>query len=138
MGAYAKITWLCGKQYVGTDSSKHSVVMSSQDEENGTGMRPPDLLLVALAGCTAMGVTDILQKKHLDLKGVVINISGEQDHEPPHAFNSIEIEYVITGKEITEKVVEEAIQLSLGKYCSVSATVKVKAELRTKIRILDN
>jgi len=137
MSAFAKITWFGELQFVGTDSTKHSVVMSSQDEQNGSGMRPTDLLLVALAGCTAMGVTSILQKKHLNIRGLEINISGEQDEEPPRAFNSIEIEYVITGKEITEKAVEEAIQLSLGKYCSVSGTIKPKAKLITKIRIID-
>ena len=56
----SKVTWFGGKQFVCTDSSKHSVVISSQDEDNATGMRPLDLLLVALAGCTAMGVVDIL------------------------------------------------------------------------------
>lgn len=135
MGAHARVTWFGGKQYVGTDSSKHSMVMSSQDEENGTGMRPVDVLLVALAGCTAMGVTDILQKKRLDLKGLAINISGEMSEEPPRHFNQIHIEYVITGHGITESAVQDAIDLSLGKYCSVSATVKGKAEITTSITI---
>lgn len=111
------------------------MVMSSQDEENGTGMRPVDVLLVALAGCTAMGVTDILQKKRLDLKGLAINISGEMSEEPPRHFNQIRIEYVITGHGITESAVQDAIDLSLGKYCSVSATVKGKAEITTSITI---
>jgi putative redox protein len=110
-------------QYFATDSSKHSVVISAQDEDNGTGMRPPDMLLAAIGGCTAIGVTLILQRKRQDLKGLEINVSGQQDKEPPRAFNSITIEYVVSGHEISRKAVEDAIKLSLGKYCSVSATV---------------
>jgi putative redox protein len=132
----SKVTWFGGKQFVGTDSSKHSVVISSQDEANGTGMRPLDLLLVALASCTAMGVVDILQRKRQDLLDFEINISGEQDDDPPRCFNHIHIEYVAKGRGIREKALTDAIQLSLEKYCSVSATVKGKAEITTSYQIL--
>jgi putative redox protein len=133
----SKITWIGGKQFVGTDSSKHSVVISSQDEANGTGMRPLDMLLVALAGCTAMGVVDILQRKRQDLLDFDINISGEQDEDPPRSFNHIHIEYVAKGRGIKEKALTDAIQLSLEKYCSVSATVKGKAKITTSWQILE-
>ena len=137
MNPHAKITWFGGRQFVGSDSSKHSVVMSSQDEENGTGMRPVDVLLTALAGCTGMGVVSILQKKRLDLQGFWINISGEQDEDPPKAFNLIEIEYVVKGRGIKEQDVDDAINLSLTKYCSVSGTVEGKAEIKTTVRIIE-
>jgi len=137
MKAHATVTWFGGKQFVGTDSSKHSMVMSSQDEENGTGMRPLDVLLVALAGCTGMGVSDILIRKRLDLQDLVLNITGEQDDDPPRAFNSIHVEYVLTGIDIPEKAVQDAIDLSLGKYCSVSATVEGKAEITTSYKIIN-
>jgi putative redox protein len=133
----SKVTWFGGKQFVGTDSSKHSVVISSQDEANGTGVRPLDLLLVALAGCTAMGVVDVLQRKRQDLLDFEINISGEQDDDPPRCFNHIHIEYVAKGREIREKALTDAIQLSLEKYCSVSGTVKGKAEITTSHRIVE-
>lgn len=138
MAATSKITWFGGMQYVGTDSTKHSVVISAQDEDNATGMKPPDMLLAAIGGCTAIGVTSILQRKKQDLKGLEINVSGEQDEEPPRAFHTITIEYVVSGHEISRKAVEDAVELSLGKYCSVSATVKAKAEIKTKIRIIES
>ena len=90
--SHAKITWFGGKQFVGVDSSKHSVVLSAQDEANGTGMKPSDLLLVALAGCSAVDVVGILQKKRQDLRGLEINIKGEQDQDPPWTFRRIEID----------------------------------------------
>ena len=133
----SKVTWFGGKQFVGTDSSKHSVVISSQDEDNGTGMRPLDLLLVALAGCTAMGVVDILQRWCQDLLDFEVNISGEQEDEPPRCFNRIHIEYVAKGRGIKEKALTDAIELSLEKYCSVSATVKGKAEISTSYQIIE-
>ena len=133
----SKVTWFGGKQFVGTDSSKHSVVISSQDEDNGTGMRPLDMLLVALAGCTGMGVVDILQRKRQDLIDFEINISGEQEDDPPRYFNQIHIEYVAKGRGIKEKALCDAIQLSLKKYCSVSATVEGKAEITTSYQIVE-
>jgi putative redox protein len=133
----SKVTWFGGKQFVGTDSSKHSVVISSQDEANGTGMRPLDMLLVALAGCTAMGVVHMLQQKRQDLLGFEINISGEQADEPPRCFTHIHIEYVAKGRGIKEKALTDAIKLSLDKYCSVSATVKGKVEISTSYQIIE-
>ena len=133
----SKVTWFGGRQFVGTDSSKHSVVISSQDEANGTGMRPLDLLLVALAGCTAMGVVDILQRKRQDLLDFEVNIPGEQDDDPPRCFHHIHIEYVAKGRGIKEKAVTDAIQLSLEKYCSVSGTVKGRAEITTSNQIAE-
>jgi len=137
MASKATITWFGGKQYVATDSSKHSVVISAQDEENATGMIPPDMLLAALGGCTAMGVTSILQQKRQDLKDLVITVSGEQDEERPNAFHTITIEYVVSGHKISRKAVEDAVELSLGKYCSVSATVKPKAKIISIIDIIE-
>lgn len=133
----SKITWFGGKQFVGTDSSKHSVVISSQDEANGTGMRPLDMLLVALGACTAMGVVDILQRKRQDLLGFEINLSGGQEKDPPRSFHHIHIEYIAKGRGIKEKALTDAIELSLEKYCSVSATVKGKAKITTSYQIVE-
>jgi putative redox protein len=135
--SHAKITWFGGKQFVGVDSSKHAVVISSQDEANGTGMKPSELLLVALASCSAVDVVEILQKKRQDLRGFEINVKGEQDETPPWTFRRIEIEYVVSGKGIKEKAVTDAVRLSNDKYCSVSATVQGVAEIVTSYRIIE-
>jgi putative redox protein len=135
--SHATITWFGGKQFVGVDSTKHSVVVSAQDEANATGMKPPDLLLIALASCSAMDVVGILKKKRLDLREFEINIKGEQDETPPWTFRRIEIEYVVSGRGIKEKAVADAIRLSKDKYCSVSATVQGVAEIRTSYRIIE-
>ena len=135
--AHAKVTWFGGKQFVGVDSSKHSVVMSAQDEANGTGMKPSEMLLVALAGCTAVDVVQILEKKRQDLRGLEINIKGEQEQNPPWAFRHIHLEYVVSGRGIKDKAVADAIRISEEKYCSVKATVSGVAEVTTSYRVVD-
>ena len=132
--AQAKIKWQPGgKTFIGIDSTNHSVVLSTPDE--GVGMKPSELLLVAVGSCTAVDVVNILEKKRFQLEGLEIQVSGEQDSEPPWTFNKIHIHYILQGVELTEKAVEQAIQLSEEKYCSVSATVRGKAEVTTSYEI---
>jgi putative redox protein len=135
--AQAKVTWFGGKQFVGVDSSKHSVVLSSQDEANSTGMKPSDLLLVAIAGCSAVDVIGILVKKRQEVLGLEINVDGDQDQEPPWTFRRIHMEYVVTGRGIKDKAVADAIRLANDRYCSVSSTVEGVAEIETSYRIIE-
>jgi putative redox protein len=135
--AHAQVTWFGGKQFVGVDSSKHSVVMSAQDEANGTGMKPSEMLLVALAGCTAVDVVQILEKKRQDLRGLEINVKAEQEQNPPWAFRHIHLEYVVSGRGIKDKAVADAIRISEEKYCSVKATVSGVAEVTTSYRVVE-
>ena len=71
MGKEVSVKWVEKRQFVGTDSSKHSVVMSSQDEENSTGMKMSELMLVALGGCTSYDVVGILEKKRQKVTGLL-------------------------------------------------------------------
>jgi putative redox protein len=130
----ATVRWVHGQQFVGTDSTKHSVVLSTADD--GTGMKPSELLLVALAACTAVDVVDILSKKRTPLSSLEIQASGEQDANPPWPFRKIHLKYILGGKGLTAKNVAQAIQLSEEKYCSVAATIRGVAELTTEYEIL--
>jgi putative redox protein len=137
MAKTVHVTWVQKRQFVGSDSSKHSVVMSSQDEENGTGMKPSDLLLVGLGGCTGYDVVDILLKKRQQLTGLEVVVTGEQDAEPPWPYRKIHIHYILRGKGLREKAVQGAIALSEEKYCSVAATVRGVAELTQEYTIVE-
>ncbi len=121
-----QIKWLEGRQFVGVDSTAHSVVLSSPAD--GIGMKPSDLLLLSLAGCTAYDVVGILEKKRQKLLGLTVEVSGEQEADPPWAFRRIHTIYRLRG-ELTEKAVKQAIELSESKYCSVAATLRAAAEL---------
>ena len=125
--ASASVLWAGGRKFLGTDSTQHSVVISTPGE--GVGMKPSDLLLVALAGCTAVDVVDILEKKRHRLVGLEIRVSAEQDDNAPWTFRKIHLKYILKGKGLTEKGVEQAIQLSEEKYCSVAATVRPVAQI---------
>jgi len=132
--AEATVRWLTGKQFVGVDSTRHSVVLSSADE--GVGVKPSDLILIALAACTAVDVVDILRKKRAELSSFEINVSGEQDADPPWTFRKIHLRYRLGGKGLTKKAVEQAIQLSEEKYCSVAATIRGVAEITREFELL--
>jgi putative redox protein len=118
------VKWVEKRQFVGTDSTKHSVVMSSPDEDNGSGMKPSDLLLVALGGCTAYDVVEILEKKRQHLTGLEVTVTSEQEPDPPWTYRKIHLQYVLRGKGLREKAVRDAIELSEQKYCSVAATLR--------------
>jgi putative redox protein len=123
------VTWVQKLQFVGTDSSRHSVVISSQDEENGVGVKPSDLLLISLASCAAYDVVNILTKKRKTLHDVRVDVEGEQQETSPWPFTRIHLHYIVVGEQISERDVAKAIQLSHEKYCSVSATLKSSVEL---------
>lgn len=134
--ARTTVRWVTGKQFVGIDSTKHSVVLSTGDE--GVGVKPSEMLLIALSACTAVDVVDILAKKRTPLSSLEIIATGEQDPNPPWAYRKIHLKYVISGHDLTEKAVEQAIQLSEEKYCSVAATVRGVAEITTEYEIQAN
>ena len=134
MGTTTTLHWLSGKRFVGIDSTNHSVVLSSKDE--GVGVKPSDMLLIALASCTAVDVVEILSKKRLPLDSLEIITTGEQDADPPWTFRKIHLKYRLSGKGLTDKAVEQAIQLSEEKYCSVAATVRATAEITTEFEII--
>ncbi len=130
----ATVKWIGGKQFVGTDSTRHSVVLSTPDE--GVGIKPSELLLIALASCSAVDIVEILNKKRMPLSFMEISAQGEQDQDPPWTFRNIHLHFCVSGKNLTEKAVAQAIDLSEGKYCSVAATIRPKAQIITDYEIL--
>ena len=132
--ASANVRWISGKQFVGTDSTRHSVVLSTPDE--GVGMKPSELLLVALASCTAVDVVEILEKKKINLISLEISVTAEQDQDPPWTYRKIHLLYKVKADGLTEKALQQAIHLSETKYCSVAATIRGVVEITTSYEIL--
>jgi putative redox protein len=130
----ATVKWIEGKQFIGIDSTHHSVVLSTPDE--GIGIKPSELLLIAVGSCSAVDVVEILTKKRMPLTSLEISVTGEQDQDPPWTFRKIHVHYRISGKNLTEKAVAQAIQLSEEKYCSVAATVRAAAQIITEFEIV--
>ena len=132
--AYATVKRISGKQFLGIDSTNHSVVLSTPAE--GIGVKPSEMLLVALGSCTAVDVVEILEKKKIDLTFLEISVSAEQDKEPPWTFRKIHLLYKLRGVGLTPKAAAQAIELSETKYCSVAATIRGVAEITTSFEIL--
>ena len=99
-------------------------------------MKPSELLLVALAACSSVDVVEIMNKKHQPLTSLNVEVKGEQEADPPWTYHTIHVRYVVSGKNISEKDLAQAISLSEDKYCSVAATVKGKVEIITSYEIL--
>jgi len=137
MSADTVLRWVPGgSRFISTDSTGHSVVMSKPDEN--TGMKPSELILSALAGCASVDVVDILAKKRTPLSHLEVQVSAEQDADPPWTFRKIHMKFIVKGDGLTDKNVRQAIDLSEENYCSVAATLKGKAEIITSFEIIED
>jgi putative redox protein len=124
------------RQFVATSGSGHSILID--DAVGATGPKPIELVAVALAGCTAFDVATILrQKYHQKLTAYTVEVEAEQAERPPQVFTAVRIRHVITGIEIDEAAVEQAIRLSEEKYCSVGAMIQKTAAIQSSYEIVD-
>ena len=135
----AKVTYTNGMQFVGEADSGHAIVMDGPPETGGknTGLRPTELLLLGVGGCSGMDVVSILKKKREKVTGVEISVHGEKAEDYPQKFTEIKIEFVIKGSNISEEAVKRAIQLSMDKYCSVKATLEGTAKIDYVYKIIE-
>ena len=136
----ARIRMSGRRQFIGTDEAGHSVVMDAKPEHKGdnSGIRPVELVLHALAGCTAMDVVSILEKKRQDVRGLEIVVQGRQrEDEFPHIYEYVVVEYIVTGFDIAPQAVERAIELSEQKYCSVKGMLGPQVRVETSYRIVE-
>ncbi len=117
-----RVKWLDHMTYVGESGSGHSVVMDGAPEVGGRdlGVRPMEMLLLGLGGCTAFDVVSILQKSRQEVVDCEVHIEAERREEIPKVFTRIHIHFVVSGKNLKSERVEKAVDLSADKYCSAS------------------
>jgi putative redox protein len=130
-------SWINGLQLMGWTGSGHGITMDAAIEHGGedAGPRPMELLLVGLAGCTAMDVLTVLRKKRLPVEGLEVHVRGQQAAEHPKQLTNITVEYVVVGNGIPTEAVERTIALSEEQYCSVAATLRGGAHITSTYRI---
>lgn len=133
MGMEARVTWVEDRRFVGHASSGHAVVLDGSAEKLGPS--PMELLLIGMAGCTAYDVVSILEKKRQDVTGLEVRAQAERAESPPRVYTEIAVEYVVRGRDISPKAVEDAIRLSEEKYCSASVMLGKTARITTSYRI---
>ncbi len=133
MTTEARITWVEERRFVGAASSGHAIVVDGSAEKLGPS--PMELLLIGMAGCTAYDVVGILEKKRLPVTSLEVIARAERAEEPPRVYTTIQVEYVVRGRGIKPKAVEDAIRLSEEKYCSASVMFGKTARITTSYRI---
>ena len=133
----AKVTWQKKMSFVGTGKFGLTVPIDTSIENGGdsSGFSPMELLLVGLAGCTAMDVISILEKKRQKVSRFEVRVNGERASEHPKVFTNIVVEYIVGGESIDRAAVERAVELSETKYCSAMAIISKTAKIERKIVI---
>ena len=114
----------CGKrQFEGTGSNGHKVMLDGPVSAGGEnqGIRPMEMVLLGLAGCSAFDVVSILEKKRAGLAQCEIEIDAQRADAIPAVFTNIHLKFIVSGEKVTEKAVSQAVNLSVEKYCSVAA-----------------
>lgn len=122
----AQLTWNSGMRFEAeTQGHRVTIDANKEDPAAGAGPTPMSLFLVSLAGCSAMDVIYILQKKRLEIAGFQVKISGDRRTTPyPLVFEGVEIVYTLRGPNLPAKAVQEAIALSRDRYCAVAGMIQ--------------
>jgi putative redox protein len=122
----ASVNWTDHERFVGSATSRHSVVMDAATEK--TASSPMELVLLALCGCTASDVVGILRKKREPFTGLEVCAKAERFNGYPAVYTDIKLIYRVAGA-VASKAMEDAVRLSKEKYCSVSAILEKTAKI---------
>lgn len=114
----ARVKWVEGLTFLGESASGHQILMDGNAGEKSPS--PMEMVLMAAGGCSAIDVVSILQKGRHAVADCEVKLTSERRTEAPRLFTAINLHFVVTGKGLTESVVERAVALSAEKYCSVS------------------
>lgn len=118
----ATVKWVDGVMFVGESGSGHAVVMDGPPDHGGRnmGVRPMEMILLGVGGCSSFDVVNILQKGRNQITSCVTEIEAERVDAVPSVFRKIHLHFVVKGRDLKESVVERAVKLSAEKYCSAA------------------
>lgn len=118
----AKVRWVDEVKFLGESGSGHSVLMEGPEESGGrnVGIRPMEMLLIGVGGCSSYDVVAILKKARQNITDCVTEVTAERADAIPAVFEKIHLHFRVTGRGLSEKQVERAVALSAEKYCSAT------------------
>jgi len=118
----ARVKWVENAMFVGESGSGHSVVMDGPEEHGGRnmGIRPMEMVLLGMGGCTAFDVMHILKKSRQAVTNCEVELAAERADTEPKVFSKIHVHFIVSGDNLKEQQVERAVSLSAEKYCSAS------------------
>ena len=122
--------------FIGITPSGHALTLDTNHERNAAPT-PMQLLLLALGSCTGVDVVSILQKKRETVIDYRVEVRGERREDQPRSYKRMEVHHIVRGRNISEKSVMQAIELSEAKYCSVAATLRPTAEIVSSYEIIE-
>jgi putative redox protein len=122
--------------FVGLSPSGHAVTIDT-DRARNSAPSPMELLLLALGSCTGVDVVSILRKKRQSVTHYRVEVRGERREEYPRSYRRMEVHHIVTGRNISNRSVAQAIELSEQKYCSVAATLRPTAEIVSSFEIIE-
>ncbi len=134
-----RVKWVDGMMFVGESESGHAVVLDGPPEIGGKnmGIRPMEMLLLGMGGCSSIDVLQILQKGRQNITNCVAEISAERADTIPKVFTKIHVHFIVTGTGLKEAIVARAIKLSAEKYCSASIMLEKSVEMSHDFEIVD-
>lgn len=135
----ARVKWIEGAAMLGEAGSGHGVIMDGPPEFGGRnlGVRPMEMLLIGMGGCTEFDVLHILRKARQDVTRCELELTAERAEVEPKVFTRIHAHFILAGKGLTEKQVERAIRLSAEKFCSASIMLGATAQITHDFEIRD-
>lgn len=135
----ARVKWVEQATFLGEAGSGHAVVMDGPPDHGGRnlGVRPMEMLLLGMGGCTAFDVVSILKKSRQPISDCVAEIEAERADTDPKVFTKIHVHFVVTGRGLDEKRVARAVSLSAEKYCSASIMLGKAAEITHDFEIAE-
>jgi putative redox protein len=133
------VNWVDGMLMVGKSHSGHSITMDGPIDIGGEnlGVRPMEMLLLGVAGCTMIDVVTTLKKMRQNLTHCETKISAERADEHPKVFTDIHIHFIVQGKDLDSKKVDKAITLSAEKYCSASIMLGKTANITHDFEVIE-
>ena len=133
------VNWVDGLLMVGKSDSGHTITMDGPPESGGEnlGVRPMEMLLLGVAGCTMIDVVTTLKKMRQDLSHLETKINAERATDHPKVFTDIHIQFIVKGKDLDSKKVDKAITLSAEKYCSASIMLGETASITHDFEVIE-
>ncbi len=135
----ARVKWVQDATFIGESGSGHAVVMDGPPDHGGRdlGVRPMEMLLLGLGGCTAFDVMMILGKSRQPVSDCYVEIEATRADSEPKIFTKIHVHFVVSGQGVAEKQVARAVQLSAQKYCSASIMLSKAVEITHDFEIIE-
>ena len=136
----ARVKWVENVCFIGESESNHSVILDGPEELGGRklGMRPMEMLLIGMGGCTSFDVVTILKKSRHAISDCYADIEATRAEIVPKVFTKIHIHFVLKGKDLDKDQVERAIKLSAEKYCSASIMLSKSVEITHDFEIKED